>query len=146
MLTMVFCMVNKMWPVHKQAKDAGQDTSITFTILFFNVLTFVSMKEVLIYHYGYHKPQLWADVNLGIFVNSMSTRNTKKFSLLSFKLRQVFCRKKCFYTITVTRYSWHLRRKGSPYRNKQLQQDKKTNFFIFCQAYPKPVAISAYIA
>ena len=27
----------------------------------------------------------------------------------------------------------------------KLQQDKETNFFIFCQAYPIPVAISAYI-
>ena len=102
---------------------------------------------MLIYHYGYHKPQLWAHVNLGILVNYMSTttRNTKKFYYFLLNLDKSFVERSASILSRLQDTHGISEEKIVHTETSKLQQDKETNFFIFCQAYPIPVAISAYI-
>ena len=82
---------------------------------------------------------MWAHVNLGSLVVYMSTatRNTKKFNefLLSFVERSA----------SILSGLQDSEENIVHTETSKLQQDKEINVFIFCQGYPIPVAISAYM-
>ena len=105
------------------------------------------MQKVLIYHYGYHKPQLWAHVNLTILVDYMSTttRNTKKFHYFLANLDKSFVERSASILSRLQDTHGISEEKIVHTGTSKLQEDKETIFFIFCQAYRIPVTISTYI-
>ena len=102
---------------------------------------------MFIYHYGYHRPQLWDHVNLGILVNYMSTTtgNTKKFHYFLSNLDKSFVERSASILPRLQDTFDISEEKIVHTETSKLQQDKDINFFIFCQSHPTPVAISAYI-
>ena len=100
---------------------------------------------MLIYHYGYHKPQLWAHVNLTILVMLTTTRNTKKIHYFLSNLDKSFVERRVSILSRFQDTHGISEEKIVHTGTSKLQEDKETIFFIFCQAYRIPVAISTYI-
>ena len=118
--------------VHKQAKDA-QETSTNFTNFFQTYSHLFQCKRRLY--------TMWAHLNLGILVNYMSatTRNFLSNLDKSFIERSASILSQLQDTHGISE------EKIVHTETSKLQLDEETNFFIFCQAYPIPVAMSAYI-
>ena len=76
---------------------------------------------------------------------STTARNTKKFHYFLSNLDKSFVERSASILQRVQDTFDISEEKIVHTETSKLQQDKETNFFIFCKAYPIPVAISAYI-
>ena len=76
---------------------------------------------------------------------STTTTNTKKFYYFLSNLDKSFVERGASILSRLQDTHGISEEKIVQTETGKLQQDKETNFFIFCQAYPIPIAISAYI-
>ena len=73
-----------------------------------------------------------------------TTRNTKKFHYFLSNLDKSFVERSASILPRLQDTFDISEEKIVHTETSKLQQDKEINFFIFCQAYPTPVAISAF--